>query len=74
MEIIVLRDLCPYTDEYRCTAHRICNLKYNVSKEICIVFHNGFNYGYHFIIKELAKAFKGKFNCFVEKTENAYTF
>ena len=32
--------------------------KYSVSKKIPIVFHNGSNYDYHFIRKELAKEFK----------------
>ena len=36
---------------HRGAAHSICNLKYSVSKEILIVFHNGSNYDFHFIIK-----------------------
>ena len=36
---------------YRGAVHRICNLKYRVPKKIRIVFHNGSNYDYHFIIK-----------------------
>ena len=32
-------------------------------KEIAVVFHNGSNYDYPFIINELAKEFKGQFNC-----------
>ena len=27
------------------------------------LFHNGSNYNYHFIIKELAKEFDGEFSC-----------
>ena len=38
-------------------SHIICNLNYSVSKEIPIVFLNGSNYDYHFILKELAKEF-----------------
>ena len=45
-------DLCSYTGEYRGAAHSICNLNYSVHKKI-ITFHNGSNYDYHFIIKEL---------------------
>ena len=52
-----VRDHCHYTGEYRGAAHSICNLKYSVPKKIPIVFHNGSNYDYHFIIKELAKEF-----------------
>ena len=35
-------------------AHSICNLN-----EIHIVFHNDLNYGYHFIISQLANEFMG---------------
>ena len=46
-----------YAGEYRGAAHGICNLKKSVRKEIPIVFHNGFNCDYHFIIKVLAEEF-----------------
>ena len=39
----------------------MCNSKYIVLKKIPIVFHNGSNYGNHFIAKELAKEFKQQF-------------
>ena len=51
-----VRDHCHYTGEYRRAAHSICNLKYK------IVLHNQANYDHHFIIKELAEEFEGKFN------------
>ena len=53
-----VRNHYQYTWEYRGTTHSICNLKYNVPKEISIVFHNRSNYDYHFIIKELPKNLK----------------
>ena len=53
-----VRDHSHYTGDYRCTAHSIFNLKCSVPKKIPIVFHNGSNYDYHFIIKELAGVFK----------------
>ena len=31
------------------------NLKSNVSNEVPVVFHNGSNYDYHFIIKKISK-------------------
>ena len=52
-----VRDHCHYIGEYRGAAHSICNLKYSVPKKIPIVFHNGFNYDYHFVIKELVEEF-----------------
>ena len=47
--------------KYRGAAHDICNLRYKIPKEIPAVFHNGSTYDYHFIIKELAEEFEGKF-------------
>ena len=41
--------------EYKGAVHSICNLKHSVSKKIPIVFHNGFNYDYHFIIKKVSR-------------------
>ena len=38
--------------------HSICNLKYSLPKKNPIVFHNGSNYDYHFLIKDLAEEFK----------------
>ena len=58
-----VRDHCHHTGEYRGVVHRIWNLKYSLTKRIPIVFHNGSNYGYHFIIKEWAKNLKN--NVFV---------
>ena len=49
-------------------------LKNSVPEEISIVFHNGSNYDYHFIIKELAKEFKIQFTCLGENTEKSITF
>ena len=69
-----VRDHCHYTWEYRGVAHGICNLRYNLPKEFPIAFHNGSNYDYHFIIKELAKEFKKQFTCLGENTEKYITF
>ena len=46
-----VRDHCHYTGESRGAAHSKSNLKHNVLKKIPIAFHNGSNYGYHFIKK-----------------------
>ena len=51
------RDDCLYTGEHRGAAHSIYNSKYCVPKKIPVVLHNGSNYDYHFIIKELAKEY-----------------
>ena len=69
-----VRDHSCYTGEYRGAAHNICNLKYSVPKKVPIAFHNGSNYDYHFIIKELTEEFKKQFTCLGEKTEQYITF
>ena len=52
----------------------MCNLKYGVLKKIPIVFHNGSNYDYHFIIKVLAEEFKKQFTCLGKNTQKYITF
>ena len=68
-----IRDHCQYTGKYRGAAHSICNLRYKIPKEIPVIFHNGSTYDYHFIIKQLAKEFKGNFECLGENTEKYIT-
>ena len=69
-----VRDHCHYTGKYRDTAHSICNLRFDVPNEIPVAFHNGSNYDYHFIVKELANEFQGQFECLWETIENNKTF
>ena len=45
-----------------------------IPKEILVVFHNGSNYDYHFIIKELTKGSEVEFNCLEENTGKCKTF
>ena len=68
-----VRDHCHYTGKYRGAASN-CNLNYKILKEIPVVFHNGSTYDYHFIIKQLARKFKGNFECLGENTEKYITF
>ena len=69
-----IRDHCHYNGKYRGAAHNKCNLRYKIPKKIPVVFHNGFTYDYHFIIKQLAREFKGNFECLGEKMEKYITF
>ena len=50
-------------NQYRGAAHCICKNMY-LKK-----FHNGSNYHYHFVIKELAEEFEKQFTCLGENTE-----
>ena len=58
----------------RSAAHSICNSKNNIPKKTSIVFHNGYNYNYYFIIKEIAEECEGQFLCSQENTEKYITF
>ena len=69
-----VRDHCHYTGKFRRAAHNICNLRYKISREIPLVFHNGLTYDYHFIIKQLAEEFRGQFNCLGKNTEKYIIF
>ena len=69
-----VRDHCHFTGKYRGAAHNTCNLRYKIPKNIPVIFHNGSTYDYHFIIKELACEFDGKFECLGENTEKYITF
>ena len=69
-----VRDYCHYSGIYRAAAHNKCNLNYKKSKEISVVFHNGSTYDCHFIIKQLAREFKGNFECLGENAEKYITF
>ena len=62
-----VRDHCHYTGKYRGVTHNICNLRYKVSKEVPVVFHNGSTY-------DLVKEFEGNFDCLGKKTEKYITF
>ena len=59
-----VRNHCHYTGKYRGAAHSICNLRYKIPREIPIVIHNGSIHDYYFIITQLVKELKGKFDCF----------
>ena len=54
--------------------HSICNLRHKTPKEIPVVFDNGSNHDYHFIIKQLAEEFEGQWECLVDNTEKYITF
>ena len=69
-----VRDHCHHTGEYRGAGHCICNLKYGIPKKITIIFHNGSNYDYHFIIKELAEKSAGQFTYLGKNTEKCIKF
>ena len=50
-----VRDHCHYSGIYRGAAHSLCNLQYEISSYIPVIFHNLAGYNAHMFIKELAK-------------------
>ena len=48
-------------------------MKFNAHYEIPVDSHDGSNYDYHFIIKELVKQFHGEFECLEKNTEKCKT-
>ena len=73
-----VRDHCHYTEEYRGVEQSICNLKYSAPKNLKpknpIVFSNGSNCDYHFIIKELAEEVKKTIYLFRRKHRKIHNF
>ena len=63
-----------FTAKCKHAAQPISNLRCNVPNKISVVSHNGSNYDYHFITKELANELKGKFECLRENTEDYKIF
>ena len=67
-------DHCHYTEKHRGITHKICNSRQKTPEEIPVDFHNGFNHDSHFMIKKLAKNFKGQFEFQREKTDKYMIF
>ena len=68
------RGHCHYTGIYRGTAHYLCNLRYQEQRDIPVIIHNGSNYDFHLLIKDLAKGFKSDIYCLGENTEKYIRF
>ena len=68
-----VKDFCYYTGNFKGAAHRKCIDDALKEIEISIAFHNGSNYDYHFIIKEIAKEFDS-IECIGENPEKYITF
>lgn len=68
-----VRDHCHITGVYRGAAHNSCNLKFQVSKNVPVVFHN-LSYDSHFLIETLSSLFEGKINIIPLNSENYISF
>ena len=50
-----VRDHCHVTRKFRGAAHRSCNINFQLTKKIPVVFHNLRGYGSHLIFSEFNK-------------------
>ena len=50
-------DHCHYMGLYQGPAHKLCNLRYKVSRYIPVVFYNLSGYNVHLFIRELGEKF-----------------
>ena len=67
---------CLYAGNYKGAGHSICNLIFNVPIQVLVVFHNGSNCYYYFIIKQLAKELKDNLSVLgkIAKSTNLFPF
>ena len=54
----IVRDHCHVTGKYRGSAHEFCNLNFQLTDKIPVVFHNLKGYDSHFIIQEIGNIVK----------------
>ena len=50
-----VRDHCHVTGKFRCAAHESCNLNFQLTKKVPVIFHNLRSYDSHLIFNELDK-------------------
>ena len=53
-----VRDHCHVTGKYRGAAHKNCNLNFQITNKIPVIFHNLRGYDSHFIIQEIGEIIK----------------
>ena len=64
---------CHLTGRYRGRAHQNCNINYQDSRIIPVVFHNLTGYDAHFIIHEICTEFEGKVDLLLLNKEKYFS-
>lgn len=69
-----VRDHCHLTGKYRGSAHSSCNLNFQTSRNVPIVFHNLTHYDSHFLMRKLATVFDGNISIIPVNDQNYISF
>lgn len=67
------RDHCHLTGNYRGATHSKCNILFQISKSVSVVFHN-LDYDSHFLIEKVTNAFPGNINIIPKNSERYISF
>ena len=63
-----------HTGDYGGVVPIICNLNYSIPKEVTMIFHNGSDDDYDFIVKKPAEESEGQLTWFRENTKKYIAF
>ena len=65
-----VREHCHITGVYRGSAHQDCNLNFQISDKIPVIFHNLRGYDSHFIMQEIGQIVNDNINTQIRKEKN----